>query len=199
MSGTVYLQVTSAAAIATTIPPTLRAPRLAIRIGLRHWNNRGPVTDALVKLGWGVIGSQRFEGADVMLMSATDAALVALAAKADAAGNYKGALANIATLALCSPVMSLPADQNAYADGRFEAVLHPRLDTAPETAIARFASFAAELGGSLDPRWARLVDGLIFVPVRLPPDRAREAASYQPLRVLRPMGRVALRGERAED
>lgn len=185
-------QLAALAAVAAALPSTHRAPRLALRMGLHDFHrDRSRLRNALDRLGVESIGSQVIDGSPVALESATDQGIAALwvaAKKADGAG----ALARIANVRLASPVLTLPREASDEIT-HYEAVLHPRLDAAPETALARFGAFAASLGGELNAPYARLVDGLIFVPVRLPASRAPDAGAYQPLRVLRPMGRVVLR------
>ena len=184
-------QAQALASAAAALPATRRAPRVAVRVAFRDFHaDRPRVRAALDRLGFESAGSQDLGGVLVALESGTDTTLAALVR---ATTEERSALARVVGLELARPILSLPADPGSYADGRFEAVLHPRLDAAPETALARFAAFVASLGGEVNLAYARLVDGLIFVPVRLSPAWVSEMAAYQPLRVLRPMGRIALR------
>lgn len=192
MSTLLLEQLTALTVAAAALPPTHRAPRLALRMELHDFHrDRSRLRKALDGLGVESIGSQVIGGAPFALEAATDLGIAALMAAATKAAGT-GALARIENVGLASPVVTLPRDEGD-ALAHLEAVLHPRLDAAPETALARFGAFVGALGGELNTPYARLVDGLIFVPVRLPASRAPEAGAYQPLRSLRPMGRVVLR------
>jgi nucleotide-binding universal stress UspA family protein len=79
----------------------------------------------------------------------------------------------------------------------YEAVLHPAWDpverrVVPASAATyqKWISYVASLGGEVVARYRRAVSGLTFVPVRLPPAQAPRAASFNPLRVLRPMPKL---------
>jgi len=76
----------------------------------------------------------------------------------------------------------------------WEAVLHPSLDGRGRATDAesqavwdKWLALVARLGGEVADRHRREVKGLTFVPVRLPADSGQAAATFNPLRALRPM------------
>lgn len=85
----------------------------------------------------------------------------------------------------------------AQEDGLYEAVLHPgwnanerRIVPASEATYRKWTTYVASLGGEVVNAYRRAVGGLTFVPVRLPRAQAERAASFNPLRVLRPMPKL---------
>ena len=81
-------------------------------------------------------------------------------------------------------VLRIPAPIEGGGDsGLFEAVLHPGLDVPSQvlrggadrrTILDKWAAFIAALGGDVVTRYAREVDGLVFVPVELDPARLED-------------------------
>lgn len=77
--------------------------------------------------------------------------------------------------------------------GTYEAVLHPAVADAhsrrdeADSNFQKWTAWVERLGGQVIQRYRRAVEGLTFVPVRLPPPRLTDAARFNPLRTLRPM------------
>ena len=76
----------------------------------------------------------------------------------------------------------------------WEAVLHrvaghsaDEVANEQEEIFEKWRAWVEELGGEVVTRYRRVVGGLTFVPVHLPPSNASGAARFNPLRVLRPM------------
>lgn len=86
------------------------------------------------------------------------------------------------------PSADLPHELATY-----EAVLHPAvadgawLRDEAESNFQKWTAWVEQLGGQVIQRYRRAVEGLTFVPVRLPPERLIEAARFNPLRTIRPM------------
>jgi Subtilase family len=94
-------------------------------------------------------------------------------------------------------VLRVPEGRDAgVAIDRYEAVLHPNLDlpnptvrvgTERRTVLDKWVAFVAALGGIVITRYAREVDGLIFVPIEMDPTRLEEVIEFNPLRAIRPL------------
>jgi hypothetical protein len=76
----------------------------------------------------------------------------------------------------------------------WEAVFHPLFDLQGERSsqeasivFGRWNALISSLGGAVERDFVRSIKGLTFMPVRLSPDAAREAARFNPLRAIRPM------------
>jgi hypothetical protein len=76
----------------------------------------------------------------------------------------------------------------------WEAVFHPAFDRrrtpipADEDELwQKWLDLVGSLGGAVAERYARQISDLVFVPIQLPREAAEEAASFNPLRTLRPM------------
>lgn len=96
-------------------------------------------------------------------------------------------------------ISDLVPDGNALADGGLvllESALHGtvgpegRPRPASRLVTERWAAWVAQLGGVAELEWARQSGTLTFMPVRLPPGRAVEAARFNPLRAVQPMPRL---------
>ena len=79
----------------------------------------------------------------------------------------------------------------------WEAVLHPSVDAvgrvseaARNIVLGRWRALVERLGGSLHDEFIRSVGNLLFMPVELSEEALEAAASFNPLRVLRPMPRM---------
>ncbi len=79
----------------------------------------------------------------------------------------------------------------------WEAVLHRVWAGSPldhrrelDSIFEKWISYIQSLNGEVVERYRRVVEGLTFVPVRLPPDRVQEAAAFNPLRAIRPMPKL---------
>jgi subtilisin family serine protease len=82
----------------------------------------------------------------------------------------------------------------------WEAVLHPVSEMTTQNApismtstLLKLQTLVAGVGGRLEPDWVRAVDGLLFVPLRIPSLEAAESVSrFNPLRSLHRMPSLAL-------
>lgn len=78
----------------------------------------------------------------------------------------------------------------------FESVLHGRPDPAGRPAAAdrdvmdKWTRIVESLDGIAESDWTRTSGPVTFMPVRLSPDRAAEAARFNPLRAVQPMPRL---------
>ena len=84
--------------------------------------------------------------------------------------------------------------------GTWDTTLHPLMRDDRGNAIpindatfAKWCAWVERLGGEVPQDYRRPVGGLTFVPLRLPADKASEAARFNPLRAMRPMAKVGLR------
>ncbi len=94
-------------------------------------------------------------------------------------------------------IVRRPADAEGDAPPEvlaWEAVLHPSVDAtgrvteaARDIVLSRWRALVGRLGGSLHDDFIRSVGNLIFMPVELSEEALEAAASFNPLRVLRPM------------
>jgi len=78
----------------------------------------------------------------------------------------------------------------------YESVLHGRVGRdgrpapAGRIALDRWADLVRELGGQAELEWVRPSGAVTFVPVRLTPGRAAQAAEFNQLRAVQPMPRI---------
>ncbi|MGO4785177.1 S8 family peptidase [Cryobacterium sp. W22_MBD10_FK3] len=75
----------------------------------------------------------------------------------------------------------------------WEAVLHPEIQTSGEMVrssadlLEKWFALVESLGGAVRRDYVRVVGGLTFTAVELPPHQAGAAVQFNPLRVMRPM------------
>lgn len=76
----------------------------------------------------------------------------------------------------------------------WEAVFHPLADRRGElsaeeheSVLRKWSALIGGLGGEVEQDYIRIIKGLTFMPVLLAPSQASEAASFNPLRTMRPM------------
>ncbi len=95
----------------------------------------------------------------------------------------------------------------SHLDGRliFEAVLHPQLaavgepDPAAEARVHEdFVEYISQLGGTVSEHFAAQEGGMWHLPVILPAEALRDAATFAQLRTLRPMPRLRSSPERGQ-
>ena len=78
----------------------------------------------------------------------------------------------------------------------FESALHGTAATdgkiypATGEVAEKWAALVSDLGGRAELGWARPAGSVLFMPVRLAPDRAQEARQFNPLRAVQPMPRL---------
>jgi len=77
-------------------------------------------------------------------------------------------------------------EQTQSWEAVLQVLLGARRGSADPTVRAKWRQFVRELGGSVDDDGTRELDGLAFVPTRLDPLALERAATFNPLRAIRP-------------
>lgn len=138
-----------------------------------------------------------------LILAGTDASLERLAAVLDAPASIVGRMLQenvreIAEIKLpaLEDVLHVHPESDVHDPDMhtFESVLHPPVAESgllaseeADTNFRKWASLIETLGGQVIENYRRPVAGLTFVPVRLPMNRVRAAARFNPLRAIRPM------------